>query len=390
MPKPTNGAPESQAPQKQIGVSPVDRVDRTALLAGLDAELKGAPKAPAATKPPKETPPDDSHTGDDPDALPPEDDGDDQGEGGEEGEGDPGGEDEGGAGEEDLGGEGKAAQIDPEAQKRLAGVQRQEQRFRERMERDKAAHAKTVADFQAQVREWEPRIRAVQDFEALKKRARYAPDDVLLALGLTEDDFEAAAKTLYARSQAGAKDPKYKAAAVQTQREREKDARIASLEEKIDKLLSGQAQREEAATSEAEISAYVDRTVKAIGDGAPLVAAMMKKDAKKTRERLRAIGDRLADEIQGVPDPAEVVEALETERREQIEGDGWTVEEWLERQAARAAPPAGGGKPPRQLGKAGGGAGAGSRKPRSRDEEFDDLRAEITSGKPLPAMTGQR
>lgn len=360
-----DGAPESQAQPgaRSVGVSPMDRIDQGELLAEIGKiDRKSAAKA-SDPKPPKERAeaPDEDETEDhDPDDTETED-----------GEDDPPPDED----EEESDDAGKEVEIDPEEQKRLAGIQRQEKRWKERVEKDKAAHAANVAAFERKVAELQPKLKKLEEFETLQKRIRYAPVDVMIAMGLDpETDFEAISQALYVHSKAGAKDPKARAQSVAAMREREKDDRIAQLEKKIEDLAGGLTAKEQATQTEAMVGTFIDRVAKSVADDAPLMKEWLAKKPEKARAFLRKIGDELADKIEGVPDIAEIIEAAEERRREEIEDMGFEAKPTEEKPAA--------GKRSRSLARAGGGSGGGTRR-KSRDEEFEDLRAEVSSGKPL-------
>lgn len=265
--------------------------------------------------------------------------------------------------------------IDPAAQKRMEGIQRAEKKMRDRIAAERAEADKIIA-------EWKPKIEKAEKFESLAKRAKYAAADVLAELGLTEDDFESAARDLYSRSKAGAKDPKARVAVERNAREREKDDRIASLEKKLDDLANGLTSERANAQATAAVTKYVDDTVKraTTGDDAPIIKKWLATNPARARAQLEAEGNHLAREMGGVPDHADVVARLEAKRREELTADGFDVDAWLARDPEK---PAGKtvAKPSRTLGKSGGGAPAPRDKPPTRDALFSEILGDLDLGK---------
>lgn len=269
-------------------------------------------------------------------------------------------------------------ELDADTKKRLASVQRAEKRAKEQL-------AAEQAKLDQRVKEWEPRIVAAQKFEELQKRAKYAPDAVLEALGLTTDDFEAAARTLYARSQAGAKDPKNREAAARLQREREAADQNAVMRKELDDLKKQISDRDLQAQQQVAIDEYADTITKAAKSEkveAPLVKQMLAKTPNKARRRMLEVAAELAAEFGEVATAADVITELEKKRRKELEEDGIDPAKVL----GIASTDEEGGKKrkaTRTLGKAGGGSQtsqAGEKK-KSRDEEFEDLKAELRSAK---------
>jgi len=357
----SNSAPEQQAPTPKP--TKTARVDRDTLLAELEAGAHEKPGDKAAPpKPePKEEPAEEAAE----EQVDAEED---------EQEEKPAAAEEEGAEEEDEGPE-----LDAATAKRIAAVQRQEKRFREQMAKDRAELEKIAT-------EWKPKIEAAAKFEQLKSRAKYAPDAVLEALGLGPDDFEPAARLLYAKSQAGQKDPKNREAAERMARERESNDQLAATRRELEELKQQFQAREQQAKTQAAVADYLDKVTKAVSVAeTPLVARMLDKTPKKTRTKLHEIAVELAEETGEAPDPMEVIALLEARRQEELEElgiDPTTVLGAAESKSESKPKTAPQGKgPAKTLTRTGAGPTAPRGKAKSRDEEFADLRRELETGK---------
>lgn len=207
-----------------------------------------------------------------------------------------------------------AAQIDPDTARRLSQVQKQEKRARESL----AAERRT---FEEERDRWREENReqsaAVARFEKLKGRARLSLAEVAKELGISEDDFEYHAEQLYRRSPKGMKDPRHKALAEQSMREREQADRIAKLEEEIKADREARTSAETTAAQRRAADEYLGQVTKAAGAETPLVKAMLAKNPERARARLVSVALELAATLDGeTPAPAEVAKALEADLRE--------------------------------------------------------------------------
>jgi hypothetical protein len=284
--------------------------------------------------------------------------------------------------EADASGDGEAggvdANLDEATSKRLAGVQRAEKRAREQAAARQAAFERDRAAFE---REWQPRVEAAQRFEALKERARYAPDAVLEELGLSAEDWEPAARALYARSQAGAKNPANREAAQRLLREREANDKLAAVQRQVEELQTKLRTQEQQAQTQAQVTRYLDGVAKAMEQAdVPLVKLWAAKAPAKVRARLHEIAVDLAEASGEVPSPAEVLREAEQRRRADLEEGGIDVAQILGASGAPdKAPPAAsaGKKPAKTLGKAGGNAGGAAPAQRTRAELVEDVRSKL-------------
>ena len=267
---------------------------------------------------------------------------------------------------------------DPETAKRLATVKAQEKRQREQIAKDRADALAQVEVRRKEIEaEWSPKIEAAQKFEALAKRAKYDPAAVLEQLGLTSDDFELAARHLYARSKAGQADPKNRAAAEQATREREQLDRITAHERKLADLEAKLTAKEQAQAFESQRGQYLDLTIKAVAnDNAPLLAKLASKDPNKARAALWRTAEQLFDQTGEFPDSDDVITAWETQRRAELEDLGIDVTTST-KPAAPAAP-----RPGKTLSNGHGAAPANSNAPKTRQEEREEVLREMARGLP--------
>lgn len=263
---------------------------------------------------------------------------------------------------------------DPDTSKRLATVKAQEKRLREQIAKERSdARAELDAHRKQIEAEWSPKIEAAQKFEALAKRAKYDPASVLEQLGLTADDFEIAARHLYARSKAGAADPKNRQAAEAALRERESQDRIAAHEKKLADLEAKLTAKEQAQAFESQRGQYLDLTLKAVAnDNAPLLAKLATKAPAKARAELWQTAERLFDQTGEFPDHEDVITAWESQRRAELEDLGIDVAT-----SAKPAPAAPAARPGKSLGNGHGAAPANSNAPKSRKEERDEVLREM-------------
>ncbi len=212
--------------------------------------------------------------------------------------------------EDDLAAKAKA---DPELAKRLAAVRKTEQRQRQALERDRAAFDRERTEWQAQARQL---TEAQQGFQRLAARAKYDPTAVLIALGLKEDDLEAAAQHVYARSKAPAVKPEHRAAADRAMKEREYADELAQTRRELKELREGLTTREQQAKEQAEVDQYLGRMAKIVTADkleAPLVKARLAANPKAAREGLAVTAYKIAQKTGERPKPAVAIRAYERE-----------------------------------------------------------------------------
>lgn len=214
----------------------------------------------------------------------------------------------------------EVAKPDPETARRLSTIQQAEKRHREQIA---ASKAEIEESRKAIDREWSPRVKAAEEFEALKAKARKGSIhlvDAVRALGLGEDDFEAAAQALYAHSKAGQADPTRRAAAERMMAERAQSTEQSALQKRLDDLEAKLAQKDQATEFDRLRAGYLDNAVKSITDDMPIAKALAAKNPSKLRAALWQHTVELTEELDGdVPDFADVVARYEAARRDELE-----------------------------------------------------------------------
>lgn len=199
---------------------------------------------------------------------------------------------------------------DPETDKRIAKVRRAEQRSKAALAEERSRFEKERDTF---VAEWKPKVEAVQRFERLASRARFAPVEVLRELGLTDDDFDSAAADIYAASTAGKKDPRAKDISARQQRERERDAKIDEIAKQNAELKKQLEGREAEAAAHRDMDTYVTSITKAVPkvEGTPLTASLMRSNPKRARAELAQVAHELWQKHGKQPPPKMVVRVHE-------------------------------------------------------------------------------
>lgn len=269
---------------------------------------------------------------------------------------------------------------DPETDKRLAVIQRAEERSRQ-------ALAKERADALAEIERVKTEVLPLRDqlerFRALQARAKYEPAAVLAELGLDAEDFEHAAKDAYLRSKAAQADPKSKLEVAKAAKDRAHADDLSTLRRELSDLKQQLSQQSERVSHERAVSAYLDSAVKAAGDEMPLLRTLVSKDPTRARADLERLAYELA-EASGGPVPAEdVAIAYEQKQRALLESMGIDVATLKRRPTATtAAQPT----PPKPAGIPGAApSGSTAIKPRlSRDEVIAQTIRDLEAGN-IPA-----
>ena len=345
------------------------QVTKAALLAEIENLAEPANGAPPPEKAPEpaaeETPADDpseADTQDEPIADP---------AGGDESE------DEDEPEEPTKTGDGKPA--DADLDKRLATVQKAQKRAKDELARERADFDRERDQWKAS---WQPKIEQAERFLALAGRAKYDPVSVLLALGLSDDDLEPAARQVYAHSKAAAADPRYKESATRLMRERQYADELAQTRKELQDMKSQIQQRDQAQAAEREATRYIDSVVKVTGEETPLVQTMLAKNAERTRERLAQTAMRIIEETGEAPDPEDVVKSLEQARRLELEELGIDLDVAIKTAAPKKTIPAAGETRTAKTLSNGLGKPAQPRAAqKSRRDEIADLRRDLESGR---------
>lgn len=214
---------------------------------------------------------------------------------------------------------------DSETSKRLEQVKRTDKRLREKREADFEAREQKLRKLEADIEAaWKPRVEKAEKFERLAERAKTHAADVLLELGLTEDDLEYAARDIYAHSKKGSEDPKNKEAAARSRREREQAEEIRRLKDRLDNREKTEAERQKEADERKAIDAHLDRFASAAKktDRYPLARSYLAKNPQAARADLEVVAGRLAQQLRAMPSDKDVIKAFEKDRRRVLREHG--------------------------------------------------------------------
>jgi hypothetical protein len=322
----------SSAADTGIGASLKERLerDRAAFLAGDlgdDAGLEKADKKKAA-KASRDSSKDDDDQDDDADL---DDDGDDEDEktdvAADDDEEETADEDDDDSDLDDDDDEkAKAPGADDETKKRLEQVRRTDKRLREKREADFKSRETELRKIETGIEErWKSRVEKAENFEKLAARAKTHAADVLIELGLTDDDLEHAARDIYAHSKKGAEDPKNKEAALRARAQREKDERIAALEKRLNDREKTEAEKQQEAEQRKAVDAHLDRfasVAKKNSERYPLANNYLAKNPQGARADLEVVAGRLAQQLGAMPSEKDVIRAFEKDRRRVLREHG--------------------------------------------------------------------
>lgn len=210
--------------------------------------------------------------------------------------------------------------VDPETAKRLAAVQKAEARSREKLNSERAefeAQRKKLDEERAELSALRERV---EKFEKLSAKAKIDPAAALEALGV--EDFDYAARQAYARTKAQADDPKNREAAARAMREREAGDKLTATEKRIadlERKLEERDQRAQVQRQADEYMAGVTKAAGAAGDDTPLLRHFMAKNPEATVQRLRRVAFDLAQEMDDIPEHADVIARYEKLRRAELD-----------------------------------------------------------------------
>lgn len=225
---------------------------------------------------------------------------------------------------------------DPQTTKALAAIDKQAKKFRD----EQAAAKAEIALERAELARLKAEVTGKSSsFEELQALARRNPIAALEKLGIeSEDDWEAVGRGVFPRTKTGKTDPRTKAAADQTVRERELSAKLDAQDKAITELREQFSTRDRQAQTQAFITRYLDDAVKSIPTEPTLIGKLHAKAPDKARQALLEIGARLEKANDGeAPPHAEVIAEYERARRAELEDQGVDVDALL-KPAAKAAP----------------------------------------------------
>ena len=226
------------------------------------------------------------------------------------------------------------AKVDGETAKRLAQVQKATERAQAKLTAERAELDKLRADL-------EPRSKAFADYEALMKRAKYDPAALLEHAGYSQDDFEHAARALYARSKAAENDPKTKAAAMQSAKEREYADKLSQTEQRMADLEQSIQSERQQVVQQRQVTEWMDGVTKTVSEDAPLLRASLAKAPDKAKAALAQIALRIHAETGEMPDGPDLHAAYEAQRRAELEDLGIDVASVVKAKKPAAATPTG-------------------------------------------------
>lgn len=203
-------------------------------------------------------------------------------------------------------------ETDPETLKRFEMIAKREKRAAEKL-------AKKEVEITEKLKELEEGNKELRAYQEARERAKYDPAAVLEALGLSEEDFEPAARALYARSKDAAENPKLKEAASRTMRERELYDRVEKAEKALENLQTQIRDEKQTAENEQKVSKFMGDVEKSVDESsAPLVHRLISNLPDKARNQLRQVAEYMVHRDEEVPDPKDVVRELEKIRRNEL------------------------------------------------------------------------
>lgn len=214
-----------------------------------------------------------------------------------------------------------AAEADPDMAKRLEAIQKREAKTKEGLDAYRrkldAEHADRVTAFEKERSEWAPKVERLKEIE---KRIQYgAFGDLLEMFGVPEDRYEDVARDVYSKSPKAKADPRHREAVQRTARERELQDKLDRIEKQVEADRAERLARESQAEMQQYVAGFIERAAKAVDPAeAPLVAKMLAKNPASAKVRLAKIAQRLSEQTDEEPEPADVVRALEKLRRDEL------------------------------------------------------------------------
>lgn len=266
--------------------------------------------------------------------------------------------------------------LDPETAKRIAAVSKAEKRSRDQLSKERTELQELKASIDRERMEIAKQLEEVKAFAGLKAKAKYAPAEVLAALGLTEDDYEPAARDIYARSKAAAIDPKNREAAARMQAQREYQDRVGQLESRLETMQKELVAKDQQVQYQQAWHSFYGDVVKSAdkAEDAPLLRSALAKNPARTQQAIQQTAADIYKDTGEWPDPQDVIVTYEKLRRQELEDLGVEYKP--------AAAPAAVGKPSKTV-SATAKAGAPSTPvngKRSRREEKEDILAALERG----------
>jgi hypothetical protein len=264
-------------------------------------------------------------------------------------------------------------QLDPKTAKALEIRQREEKRA-------KQAHQARMAEareYETQLRNMAKEIQAEKArIDSYRSKAMSDPVGVLRELGIPEEMYEYVSKQFYLLSKKGMENPKARELADRERRSRDAESRLELAMKKIEEFEQREQDRLASVERQAVVSKYLDDVQKAVAAEHKLVKKWMEKAPQKFRQRLYETANDLANELGYAPEPDEVLNALETARRAELEelgisvpSDESTTPTADKKKRVTLSSDMGATRNPPNKGQV-----------KSRDQEIDDVRAALERG----------
>lgn len=192
-------------------------------------------------------------------------------------------------------------------------------------------------EISAKEAEWKDRQADLERYERAKANAKHDPAAVLEALGIGDDELEFAARQIYARSPAAAKNPQARQMSEREQRDRQLQEGIRLANERAAKLEQTIAERD----AQERERAYVDEAARAISDDHPVLRNLIKNTPGEARALLLQTAEHLLRATGEVPEHADVVRTLEQAKRTELKKLGIDVDQIFKAPTKNQTPAAG-------------------------------------------------
>lgn len=208
---------------------------------------------------------------------------------------------------------------DPEVQKRLSYLNDQESRVRQDL-------AKERYEIDSKWKEIQEKHNQLEEMKTFVQNGRRDPAGLLLALGFTKDDLAQVARDVFLNSTAAQKDPRYQQQAETAEMMRRLSVNTELARQKAEEAQTQMDQRWKQQEAARRTELYLDATQKAVNDTAPIIKRSMEHNPAKTRQELYNMAELIASSEGRIPEPTEVIKALENAFRKDIKDRGLDVD----------------------------------------------------------------
>lgn len=213
---------------------------------------------------------------------------------------------------DDESADGESDEADPETNKRLEALKRQERRNREQLELTRMEMFRELQAEKDRIEaHWQPQIEQANRVVDLFQRAQHDPTVLADELGWDADTQLEIAKYLWTDANDKKGDPKFKAAAENMRRDRQTRGKTSDLEKKIAELSNKLEQQE----AERRIDAVAQKAASAVSDKTPVLKSLK---PEYVSQRIRAATLYIRQQTGQDPDPADVVAKLEEVERQDL------------------------------------------------------------------------